>query len=264
MSAAGLRMVIVLVSAIALLAVGAFAPLALRRLDAFSVQRVEVVGARHISPADAVAAAGITTGSSIFDDSGVWLAALTRHPLVAAGRIERRVPGTLVLRITEAVPVAFARTPELRAIDASGRVLPADPAAEGMDLPVLTVATRLSAEGRAADSETRALAGFLAAVARHEPALLDWISEAGFAGGAVRLVLRSGAGAEVIVPADADADRLRALHLALADLAAPHHDTEAADGRGATGGTAPLLTRVRRIDVRFHDQIVVALHGEES
>src|SRR5690606_33989947 len=114
-----------------------------------------VVGAHHLDADDAVKASGITRVSNVFDDPNPWIASLLRHPLVVDARVERRMPRTLVLHLTEAVPVAFARTPELRAIDARGRVLPADPKADDMDLPVLDVATRVSAQGFAADAETR-------------------------------------------------------------------------------------------------------------
>jgi cell division protein FtsQ len=138
MKAQLLRIGIVIACAALLVTCAAFAPWLLRRWSAFDVMRVEVEGARHLSAATAVAASGIRRTSSVFDDPAPWREALLTHPLVADAYIERRLPNTIVLRITETTPVAFARTPELRAIDARGRVLPANPAADDMDLPVLT------------------------------------------------------------------------------------------------------------------------------
>jgi hypothetical protein len=268
-----LRIVLVLAAACVLVVGAVFAPLGLRHISAFSVQRVEVVGVRYLAAGDAVAAAGISAASNIFDDATPWIDALLRHPLVAHAEVERRVPDTVRLLIRETTPVAFARTPELRAIDEHGRVLPADPAAEGMDLPVLLVDTRLSAAGRAADPATRRLAAFLGIVQREEPGLLGWISEVGVHGDAVRLVLRSAADAVVLVPAEPAAERLRELHLTLADLATPRYaahvpgpamsDTTAAatvDGALVARSIEPELSRVSRIDGRYYDQIVVALH----
>src|SRR5690606_13580026 len=120
--------------------------------------------------------AGITSASNLFDDATPWIESLRAYPLVADVRIQRRVPGTIVLHIEEAVPVAFARTPELRAIGANGRVLPADPADDDMDLPVLMVRTRVSGQGRAVDPETLEIVRFLTTVERVERGLLGWIS----------------------------------------------------------------------------------------
>jgi hypothetical protein len=172
------------------------------------------------------------------------------------------VPRTVVLHIEEAVPVAFARTPELRAIGANGRILPVDPAAGDMDLPVLAVRTRVSGQGRAVDTETLTIVRFLITAARVEPGLMGWISEAGMHGDAIRLVLRNATDAEVLVSAEADADRLRELHLTLAELATLRlvHSADSTVARAAD----TELSRVKRIDVRFHDQIVVSLHKGKS
>jgi hypothetical protein len=258
MSAALRRLHYVIGATGLLIWVAALAPFALRHGAPFAVHRVEVIGLRHLSATAAVAASGITRTSSVFDNPAPWCAALLSHPLVAAVRIERRLPHTLVLHITETVPVAFARTPELRAIDARGRILPADHAAEDMDLPVLTFASRISADGRAVDRRTLRVVKFLDVVRRTEPGLLGWVSEAGVYGNGVRLVLRSAKDADVLVASPPAADRLRELHLTLADLATPRTVTDTATGRSRAA--ASELSRVRRIDVRFHDQIVVALH----
>jgi hypothetical protein len=239
----------------------AIAPFVLRHWAPFAVRHVEVIGGRHLSPAAAVAASGIEPTASVFDPPLAWRTALLAHPLVAAVRIERRLPHTIVLHITETVPVAFARTPELRAIDARGRILPADHAADDMDLPVLTFASRVSADGRAVDRRTLRVVRFLAEVQRTEPGLLGWVSEAGTHGDGVRLVLRNATDADVLLATHPTPERLRELHLTLADLATPRVVTDTA--RGSTRAVASELSRVSRIDVRFHDQIVVALQARE-
>jgi hypothetical protein len=93
---------------------------------------------------------------------------------------------------------------------------------------------------------------------RTEPGLIGWISEVDVHANAIRLVLRSGRDTEVLVAALPGAARLSELHLTLADLATPR---AAANDTAATAPSTEL-SRVRRIDVRFHDQIVVALQGE--
>lgn len=251
MRSAAWRFAAVVAGAMVVVLLTTFSPLVLRSINAFRVQRVELVGARHLTVAAAVEASGLDSGSNIFDDPAPWLEALRTHPLVAEARIERRLPRTIVLRVVEAVPIAFARTPELRPIDETGRVLPASTAAPGMDLPVLAVSTKVSAGGRAADAETRRIVAFLGSLMRAEPGLTAWISEIGMHGDAIRLVLRTDNDAEALVPVSPADARLRELHLTLADLATPR-------------GAASRLSRVRRIDVRYHDQVVVALDRGES
>jgi hypothetical protein len=256
-----IRIGLVLAVAATLVVSAAFAPLALRSLGGFRVQRVEVVGARYLSPATAAAVSGITTASNIFDDPRPWIDSLLAHPLVVEAAVERRLPGTVRLIIAESKPVAFARTPELRALDERGRVLPADPASEGMDLPVLAVLTRVSATGYATDSASVRIAAFLGTLVRSEPGLLGWISEVGMHRDAIRLVLRTTANAEVLLPAEPTPARLRELHLTLAELATPRHAADGALTDSTTGVAQSDLARVRRIDGRFTDQIVVALHA---
>jgi hypothetical protein len=130
-----------------------------------------------------------------------------------------------------------------------------------MDLPVLLMQSRISAEGRAADAATRRAATFLGTAARHEPGLLGWISEVGVHADGIRLVLRSGGDADVLVPAEPGPERLRELHLTLAELATPRFAALPADSPAAAArSSAPELSRVKRIDGRYQDQIVVALH----
>lgn len=262
MMTALVRCALVLAFAAVLVVATAFAPIALRSISGFRVQRVEVNGVRYLTAAAAVDAAGIGSASNVFDDPAVWLERLRAHALVADVRITRRLPGTLVLHIEEAVPVAFARTPELRAIGSHGRVMPLDPADEGLDLPVLTERTRVSGLGHAVDPATRTILGFLAEVRRVDPGLIDWISEIGMHGDAVRLVLRSAADAEVYVSAAPAADRLRRLSATLAELATPRV-VPSSDGTAARSAEAELA-RVSRIDVRFHDQVVVSMRKGKS
>lgn len=262
MKTALLRGAFVLACAAVLVVAAAFAPIVLRSIDGFRVRRVEVNGVHHLSAAAAVEAAGIDATANLFDDPVPWLEQLRMHPLVADVRLQRRMPGTIVLHIDEAVPVAFARTPELRAIGSHGRILPLDPALAGLNLPVLTVRTRVSGQGRAVDQATLDILAFLAATRRVEPGLIDWISEIDMTRGVVRLVLSTAADAEVLVPAQPGADRLRELASTIAELAAPR---VVRSPNGETSRAAETeLAGVRRIDVRFHDQVVVSLRKGKS
>lgn len=254
-----LRVAGVVLGSLTLLLAAAYAPTVLRSLDSFDVERVEVTGTLHLTGEAAVEASGITAAANVFDDFSPWLRSLRRHPLVADVRIERRVPSTLIIHVTEAVPVAFARTPELRAIDRTGRALPADLAHAAMDLPILSVQSTLAADGRVTDEETRRVVDFIALVDALDPTLLGWVSEVGVHGEAIRLVLRNAADTEVLITPRPTADRLVELHATLEELATPQLvGTDSADGDVVVRTEEPELSRVRRIDVRFADQIVVA------
>src|SRR5690606_16473120 len=181
--------------------------------------------------------------ANVFDDPEPWRQALLAHPLVADARIERRLPGTIILRITETEPVALARTPELMPVDATGRVLPIDPAAQSIDLPVLNVASAVGDDGRLAEPAAISMLAAYERIRRFEPALAARVSEILPAhGGGLRLLLSDPPLAEVLLPADFGAIGLRQVQLALSDL-----------------GARDELPRVRRIDVRFRDQVVVSL-----
>jgi hypothetical protein len=221
----------------------AAAPSVLRRFDSFAVERVEIHGTRYLAPFDAFVQSGITKNSNVFDDFEGWRARLLEHPMILDASIERHLPGTVRVSIAEAKPIALARTPELRPVDARAQALPIDPATADLDLPLLRMESQPDASGVFTDAPTREVIGVLAALHRNDARLFSWVSEAGvLRDHGVRLELRQPLGAEAWIPADPRASRLAELHVALADLAA----------RGE-------LSRLKRIDARFHDQIVVVL-----
>src|SRR5690625_1917167 len=146
---------------IALVTVIARAPSWLRTMEAFAVERVQVEGTRYLAPHEALERSGISTGSNVFDDPAPWRAALLEHPLVAEVRIERRLPSTLVVTITEVEPVVLAPAPRLRPADRTGRVLPIDPSRASLDLPLLDVEAGVGEDGRLADTVATRLIGEL-------------------------------------------------------------------------------------------------------
>ncbi|HEX6558300.1 MAG TPA: FtsQ-type POTRA domain-containing protein [Longimicrobiales bacterium] len=240
---ARVRWAILGVGAAVMTSAAAGAPSVLRRMDSFAVHRVEIRGTHMMAAYAALKQSGITRKSSVFDDFAPWRARLLKHPMVLDATIERRLPSTIRITITETSPVALARTPDLTPVDARGRALPVDPATVDLDVPVLAMTSHPDAAGRFVDSATISTVRILAALERRDARLFSWVSEAGaLRGDGVRLGLRSPAGAEAFVASDPRALRLNELQVALADLAA----------RGE-------LSRLERIDARFHDQIVVAL-----
>ena len=131
----------------------------LQRLDYFRVRRVEIAGLQYLAPGKVIAALGLETNATVFDDlagAGRRLAAL---PGVISAEVERRLPGTLEIEVVEAVPVALApRSGGLALLDSSGNVLPFDPAVSAPDLPVAATADRR-------------IARVLARVQEHDPQL---------------------------------------------------------------------------------------------
>ena len=233
LAAAGLGLIVLI----------ACAPQLLRRVELFAVERVQVEGTRYLAPHEALERSGIASSSSVFDDAGPWRDSLLAHPLIEDARIERRLPSTLVVTVTEVEPVALAPTPALRPVDRRGTVLPIEPAQASMDLPILDLEAGVDSAGRLEDPEAMELIHELERLRRLAPAFAALVSEIGKAAdGAVRIMLREPAGAEVLLPHEAGVDRLGQLARTLEDL-----------------GTRDELMRARRIDVRYRDQVVVSL-----
>ncbi len=125
----------------------------LSQLSFFRVRRVEVVGARYANPDEIVSRLRVDSTASIWDDAGPLEERVKRHPSVREVRITRRLPGTLVVQVTENPPVALVEAAGgLVTVDQAGRTLPVDPTSADVDLPVLrsrdTLALRLLGEVR--------------------------------------------------------------------------------------------------------------------
>jgi cell division protein FtsQ len=119
--------------------------IALRHLDFFRVRRVEIDGARYVSPDEIVSRLRIDTTRSLFDDVAPLEKRVREHPSVRDVRIVRKLPGTLLVKITENLPVAFVQAASgLVVVDAAGRSLPVNPATADVDLPVLAVRDTLA------------------------------------------------------------------------------------------------------------------------
>ena len=121
---------------------------ALRALAYFHVRSVQVVGTHYLSPRDVVAAMRVDTMASAWDDLKPYASRVQSLTLVQHADVERELPGTLVVHVTETLPVAMAPTAGgLRVYDARAQVLPIDPAKTDVDVPIIdrpdAVVTRL-------------------------------------------------------------------------------------------------------------------------
>ena len=122
-------------------------PAVLNRLEFFRIRRIEVSGAGNHTPRAIVNALMLGRRSSVFDDLEAMQRRVARLPAVESAQVGRRLPGTLVVAVVEAEPVALApqRNGTLVPIDLSGRPLPYDPAHAAPDLPIAATADSLVA-----------------------------------------------------------------------------------------------------------------------
>lgn len=149
-------------------------PKVLSHLDYFHVQTVQLEGARFLTPSAVVTALGADTSASVFDDAERFVSKVEAMPLVARASVRRRLPGTLVVAITERTPVALVATPDgFRGVDSAGTRLPIDPAVSAFDAPV--VSPPIGGRDTAAD---RRLYNLLGTLRSRAPDLFDEIEEA--------------------------------------------------------------------------------------
>jgi cell division protein FtsQ len=173
------------------------------------------------------------------------------HPLVASATVERRLPGVLVVRVTEKTPVAAAPTAGgLAFYDSAGTRLPVAAAAD-VDVPVVA----------APDSSLLRALGALRAEA---PAVYARVSEARrVRGGRAELVFALAPA----VGAVADARTAGAPDAVAADPPRPLVVRAALDVAPARFADVALVERdlARRgvrpveLDLRFRDQVVARL-----
>lgn len=218
------RMVAALIGAGALVVL--LAPLVLRQLDYFRVRRVEVLGAQHIPPAALLELLALDSAATIWEKLDPMEARIREHPQVLDVTVSRRLPGTLVVRVDENLPVALLNTATgLEPLDRTARILPIDPSRTPVDLPI--IARR--------DSATMA---FLDDVRELYPDLYARISEVRWdERGGLRVLL---SGVLVRAPGNCTAARLAEIIPVEQDLARR--------GRRAT-----------ELDLRYRDQIVARI-----
>ncbi|MBA3673225.1 MAG: FtsQ-type POTRA domain-containing protein [Gemmatimonadaceae bacterium] len=118
-------------------------PHGLRQLAFFRVRKVEIVGARYTPPREVLERLHVDTSRSVWDPLPPLARRVETHPQIAGATVDRRLPGTLVVTLTERQPVALVATRDgLRAVDERGQPLPLDPARVPVDAPVVSAAPR--------------------------------------------------------------------------------------------------------------------------
>lgn len=131
---------------VVLLASPLWGPRALSRLDFFRVRNVEVRGARYTPVQQVLERLAVDTTRSVWDPLEPLANRVRPHPQVEQVVLRRKLPGTLVVELTERRPVALTATRDgLRAVDARGVVLPLDPSLTPVDAPIVSTAPRATA-----------------------------------------------------------------------------------------------------------------------
>lgn len=200
-----------------------WAPPLLSRMAFFRVRKVEIEGARYLAPDDVLKRLALDTTMSVWDDLDPLAARVAEHPQVLGAEIDRRLPGTLVIRIEENLPVALVPTASgFQAIDAAGRVLPIDPSRTVVDLPIVP---------RADSTLLRLLAGLRDA----EPRVFDRISEVRRVGAGEILFLLTGYRVRAML--DVSPGRLADIFPVEEDLARRN-------------------ARIAELDLRYRDQVI--------
>jgi len=122
-----------------LLASPLWGPRALRNLAFFRVRKIEVNGLRYTPAAEVLARLHVDTTRSVWDPLEPLAQRVMTHPQVESAYVSRKLPGTLVVDVTERRPVALVPIgAELRAVDERGVTLPLDPSRTPVDAPVVT------------------------------------------------------------------------------------------------------------------------------
>lgn len=140
------RIKLALLGIVALLILGSplWGPLVLRRMAFFHVRRIEIVGARYVAPSDILARLHVDTLASVWDPTAPLAARVMTHAEVERAVVRRKLPGTLVVEVSERPPVALVPAAGgFRVYDARGVALPIDPARVSVDAPVLSQADPL-------------------------------------------------------------------------------------------------------------------------
>lgn len=119
------------------------APFLLRQVAFFDVRQVELVGVRYLAADRVLDALELVPDQNVFDRLGPAVERVRRLAGVVSATADRRLPGTIRVRVVERLPVAFVSGADgMIVLDCDARPLPYDPALSGLDLPVVDRADR--------------------------------------------------------------------------------------------------------------------------
>ena len=216
------------VLAAGLLATPLWGPRVLARLDFFRVRRVEVLGLRFTPPGEVLQRLHVDTMNSVWEPLEPLVARVASHPQVERVVVSRRLPGTLVVEVTERRPVALVPGGvTLHAVDERGVRLPLEPSRTPVDAPIVTTAPR-----------DTAVYHLLGAMQRDAPRLYARVSAVRPAGGGEMLLQLT----------DLPVRTMTTVTLArLGDIEPVERDL------------ARRQLRAAELDLRYRDQVIVRL-----
>jgi cell division protein FtsQ len=222
------QLVVGVVLLVVLFAVPLWGPKVLGQLAFFRVRKVEVLGARFTPPNEILERLHVDTTRSVWDPLGPLVERAQSHPQVARVTVTRKLPGTLVVDVTERHPVALVPSPDgLRAVDERGVRLPLDPSRTPIDAPVVTATQR-----------DTAVYHLLGAMQREKPRLYARISS----------IRKTGDDELLLQIADVPVRALTSVTLArLSDIDPVERDL------------ARRQLRAAELDLRYRDQVIARL-----
>jgi cell division protein FtsQ len=203
-------------------------PKLLRQFAFFRVRKVEILGARYTPANEVLDRLHVDTLRSVWDPLGPLVQRVQTHPQVERVVVTRKLPGTLVVELTERRPVALVPGRDgLRAVDERGRTLPLDPSRTPVDAPVVNAAPR-----------DTAVYHLLGAMLRDAPRLYARISS----------ITRTGNDEILIRVANLDVRAMTSVTLArLSDIEPVERDL------------AQRQLRPVELDLRYRDQVIARL-----
>ena len=212
-----------------------------QKISWLEVRRVELAGTRLLTHQEVLEASGVELGQHLLDEDAAWEQSLAAHPVIASARVTRRFPHTLRIRVVEKEPVALVADGTLRFATAGGELLPVDPFAVPMDLPIV----RGSLADSSAAAATRRVLAEVHRLGGVDPGFLSDVSEIALATDDSTSLILLHRRAEVVVPFGVSARRIGELRRVIADVE-----------RRFPAAPGPEYPR-HRIDLRFGDQVVV-------
>jgi hypothetical protein len=213
---------------------------AVASLDTFRVTDVEVRGLRYLPRDEALGLLAVDAQTSVWADVDFVAEELRGHGLVREVRVRRRVPGTLIVEVSERRPVALVPTPTLEPVDADGVRLPLDPARHRLDLPVMEITERPVRGARLLPDRGRRLAAVVGRLQEADTAFLQRVSEVYWAGESTVVARWSEPRVDFYLRPDTSPRRLREGFAALGDALLREEEAP------------PTL-----VDLRYADQVVV-------
>lgn len=117
----------------------------------FALREIQFTGLVHESERELTRKSGLVPGENLFRaDLPRAARALESQPWIAAVRIERRLPRTLLVTVEEHRPAALVQAGPLYVLDDEGRLFKRAAPEDGLDLPVITGFSRDAWQQRAA------------------------------------------------------------------------------------------------------------------